>query len=92
MIASSHTHFIGIVIRYYSQYKDSIEASLSHNKYIELAYSDDLKMVAVIEAFSEKELSEQMTSITDMKGVISVSLAYHQIEETSTLNDIASVN
>ncbi len=92
MIASSHTHFIGIVIRLYNQFKPSIEAALTANNAVDVAHSGDNKIVAVIEALSEKELANQMQSISDLQGVISVSLAYHQIEETATLNDVTSAS
>jgi len=81
-----YTHFAGLVVRTFPNKTDSIQSAIKARG-IDISGADEEgRIVLVIEAQSEKVLADEMNALTEIEGVISVSLAYHEIEKTSDLD------
>jgi len=88
MIASDKTHFCGVVIRYYTEHLAAIQNAISHIDEVEISLVEDIKIIAVIEVPSEHRMTEIIHELTELKGVLSVSVAYHQVEDTHVLGEV----
>jgi len=88
MITSDKTHFCGVVIRYYADHFDTIKHAISLIKEVEISLVEDIKIVAVIEVPSEQRMTEIVNELSQLNGVLSVSIAYHQVEDTAVLGEV----
>jgi nitrate reductase NapD len=73
------THIASVIVRARPEQADAAAARISRVAGAEVRASEGGKIIAVLEASSERALADQMEALRDQPGVLMVSLVFHQI-------------
>jgi len=85
---SNTIHFAGLVIRAQLHSFDALLKALEQPELDVFTHDENGRIVLVIEADSERTLANKMDEISQMPGVISVSLSYHEIADADSIDDL----
>ena len=83
-VPESTAHIVSLIVQARPEEMPVIQLHLDNMKGIEVhATGDNGRMVVTAEALSDSQLIAQIGDIESTKGVILVSLVYHQIEDAA---------
>ena len=72
----------GVLVRAYPENLDSVTATLADYEGVEVHASNDTgRMVVTVEQEHAGQLSDVLTRMHDIPGVLSASMIYHQFED-----------
>ena len=72
----------GVVVRTFPRDIDSVTRTLSGLDGVEVhGANEDGRLVVTVEKRGERELSDLLTQMQDVPGVLSASMVYHQFED-----------
>lgn len=73
------SHIASVIVRARPELADAVAARVSHLPGAEVHANQDGKIIAVLEAASERVLADQMEALREQPDVLMVSLVFHQM-------------
>jgi nitrate reductase NapD len=73
------SHIASVIVRARPELADAVAARVAHLPGAEVRANEDGKIIAVLEAPSERVLADQMEALREQPDVLMVSLVFHQM-------------
>jgi nitrate reductase NapD len=74
-----NTHIASVIVRARPEQADAAAARIASVAGVEVRASEGGKIIAVLEASSERALADQMEVLRDLPDILMVSLVFHQV-------------
>jgi nitrate reductase NapD len=83
----SEFNVCGVLVMAAPKSAKDVESKLNSIEGVEVHHNENGKLVVTIEGPHNREFANTMSSFSDIKGVLSTSLVYHEIDSQETVNN-----